>query len=80
MACMHARIHQATCRGRFDADLALGGDGPAPELNDDVGADGQEEDDLQHQAHLSPCGAVQLHLQCVNGVVYLQGRRGNTIV
>jgi len=52
-------------------DLTAPGLNDGPELRDEVDADPDGEQDLQHQAHIVPAGLIQLHTHCVDAVGHL---------
>lgn len=52
--------------------LAAAGDHDGPEHAEQLDADPDGEQDLQHQPHIVPCRLIQLHTHCVNAVRHLQ--------
>ena len=66
--------------GRREADLTALGLDDGPKLTEEVDADPDGEQDLQHQSHIVPAGLIQLHTYCVDAVGHLHATNTLTLV
>ncbi len=61
-------------------NLAAPGLDDGPELREEVDADPDGEQDLQHQPHIVPAGLIQLHTHCVDAVGHLHATNTLTLL